>query len=116
MRVKFLADSDLNQDVVKGVLRREPAVDFRSAGAAGLGGLGDLEVLAIAASEGRLLVSHDRKTMPYAFGEWTAAKGSPGVIIVSQKADILAVIEDLLLVWEVSEAEEWLNRICTLPL
>jgi len=59
MRIKFLADADLNQDVVKGVLRREPTVDFRTAASAGLRGLSDLEVLAFAASEGRVLVSHE---------------------------------------------------------
>jgi Domain of unknown function (DUF5615) len=116
MKVKFLADADLNQDVVKGVLRREPAIDFRTAVSAGLRSLSDLEVLAFAASEGRVLVSHDRKTMPRAFAEWLTAKSTPGVFIVSQNTDLLAAIEALLLVWAVSDAEEWVNRICTLPL
>jgi predicted nuclease of predicted toxin-antitoxin system len=116
MKLKFLADADLNQDVVKGVLRREPAIDFRTAVSAGLRGMSDLEVLAFAASEGRVLVSHDRKTMPRAFAEWLTTKSTPGVFIVSQKADLLASIEALLLVWALSDAEEWVNRICTLPL
>jgi len=77
MRIKFLADADLNQDVVKGVLRREPTVDFRTAASAGLRGLSDLDVLAFAASEGRVLVSHDRKTMPRAFAEWIEPEGAP---------------------------------------
>jgi len=32
------------------------------------------------------------------------------------KVDHLAAIEALLLVWAASEAEEWANRICALPL
>jgi hypothetical protein len=36
VKVRFLADADLNKAIVNGVLRREPSVDFQSAHAAGL--------------------------------------------------------------------------------
>ena len=116
MKITFLADADFNDAVVKGVLRREPAIDCCGAASAGLRGLSDREVLAFAASEGRVLVSHDRKTVPRAFAEFVRTSRSPGVFIISQKVDHLAAIEALLLVWAASEAEEWANRICTLPL
>jgi len=115
MKVPYLADADFNHDIVKGVLRREPGIDFRLT-AGELRSLTDPEVLALAASEGRILVSHDRKTMPRAFAEFVASTHSPGVFIISQKVDHLAAIEALVLVWAASEAEEWANRICTLPL
>jgi hypothetical protein len=38
VKVRFLADADLNQAIVSGLLRREPAIDFLSAHAAGLKG------------------------------------------------------------------------------
>jgi hypothetical protein len=38
------------------------------------------------------------------------------MIVVPQKLPILAVVEDLLLIWTASEAEEWINRIQVLPL
>lgn len=116
MKIKFQADADLSEDIVSGVLRRESGIDFRAATAAGLRGLSDLQVLAQAASEGRILVSHDRRTMPQSFEEFTRSGTSPGVFIVSQKTDLLTVIEGLLLIWTASEAEEWANRICTIPL
>ncbi len=50
-----------------GVVRQEPKVDFQNAFNAGLEGVKDSEVLAIAARQGRVLVSHDRKTMPSEF-------------------------------------------------
>jgi hypothetical protein len=34
VKVRFQADADFNEDIVKGVLRREPRVDFRTATAA----------------------------------------------------------------------------------
>jgi Domain of unknown function (DUF5615) len=115
VKIRFQADADLNEDIVTGVLRREPRVDFRTAGEAGLRGMNDTQALAAAAREGRVLVSHDRKTMPAHFAEFIRTRRSPGLLIVSQKADLLAAIESLLLVWAASEAEEWTNRIYTVP-
>jgi hypothetical protein len=53
--------------------------------------------------------------MPRAFGEFVRSNVSPGVFIVSQKTDLLAAIDDLLLVWMISEAEEWTNQLGTIP-
>lgn len=80
MRVRFQADADFSLDIVKGVLRREPSVDFRTAHSAGLRGLADADVLAIAAREGRILVTHDRKTMPREFARFVTADESPGFL------------------------------------
>ena len=115
MKLRFQADADLNEDIVTGVLRREPRVDFQTATAAGLRLLSDLQVLALAAREGRVLVSHDRRTMPQAFGEFVRSNVSPGVFIISQKTDLLTAIDGLLLVWMISEAEEWTNHLGTIP-
>lgn len=70
MKVRFQADADLNEILVQAVLRREPSIDFQTAQAAGLQGLSDKDVLALAARAGRLLVTHDRKTMPRQFAEF----------------------------------------------
>ena len=70
MTVRYQADADLDQAIVTGVLRREPTIDFQTAFAAGLEGVKDPEVLAIAAKQERILVSHDRRTMPLEFAEF----------------------------------------------
>lgn len=54
MRIRFQADADLNQAIVAAVLRRLPEADFWTATDARLAGLHALEVLAIAARDGRL--------------------------------------------------------------
>jgi predicted nuclease of predicted toxin-antitoxin system len=77
MKVRFQADADLNQVILLATMRREPAVDFQTPTAAGLQGLTDLEVLTRAASDNRVLVTHDRKTMPKYFGEFVMTKSSP---------------------------------------
>lgn len=116
MIVRYQADADLNQVIVTGVLRREPAIDFQTAFAAGLEGVKDSEVLALAAQQGRILISHDRKTMPLEFATFITSNQGSGVIIVSRKLPIEAVIEELLLIWAASSTEEWVNRIAKLPL
>lgn len=80
MKVRFLADADLNNAIVSGVLRREPSIDFLTAHAAGLGRMKDPEILALAAAQQRALVSHDVGTMPAHFREFrNDAKHSAGV-------------------------------------
>jgi hypothetical protein len=114
--VRYQADADLNQAIVTGVLRREPTIDFQTAFSAGLEGVKDPEVLAIAAQQERILVSHDRKTMPLEFAEFIINNQSSGVIIVSRKLPIELIIDELLLIWAASSSEEWVNRIAKLPL
>lgn len=99
-----------------GVLRREPAIDFQTALAAKLEGIQDSEVLVIAARQNRILVTHDRRTMPSEFAAFISNNQSPGVIIVSRRLAIDAVIDELVLIWAASSSEEWLNRIAKLPL
>ncbi|MCY4386141.1 MAG: DUF5615 family PIN-like protein [Desulfurellaceae bacterium] len=116
MKVRFQADADLNLVIVKATLRRGPGIDFQTAHAAGLSGLHDRDVLALAAQAGRLLITHDRKTMPRHFAEFVMQKTSSGVIVIPQKLPIRVAVADLLLIWETSESEEWVNRIQSLPL
>jgi predicted nuclease of predicted toxin-antitoxin system len=116
VNVRYQADADLNQAIVTGVLRREPNIDFQTAFAAELEGVKDPEVLAIAGQQGRILVSHDRRTMPSEFAEFIINHKSAGVIVVSRKIPIEVVIEELLMIWAVSGAEEWVDRIAKIPL
>lgn len=115
MKVRFQADADFNEDIVKGVLRRVPEIDFQTAGNAGLEGIKDREVLDIAATQGRILVTHDRRTMPKHFGEFILEKECPGVFMVSKRADVREVIDAIVLIWAASEADEYRNSIIAIP-
>jgi hypothetical protein len=65
MIIRFQADADFNQNIVTGVLRREPRVDFQTALTAGLEGLQDREVLELAAKEGRFSCLMIAELCPY---------------------------------------------------
>lgn len=116
MTVRFQADADLNVEIVAGVLRREPSIDFRTADEASLRRVPDPGVLALAAQESRILVTHDRRTMPRHFAYFILHHSSPGVFIIAQTVSVRVAVEELLLVWAASESAEWRNLIVELPL
>jgi predicted nuclease of predicted toxin-antitoxin system len=116
MTVRFQADADLNAEIVAGVLRREPSIDFQMADEANLRRLRDPEVLTLAAQESRIVVTHDRRTMPRHFADFILHHSSPGVFIIAQTVSVRIAIKELLLVWAASESEEWRNLIVELPL
>jgi hypothetical protein len=116
MSIRFQADADFNQHIVSAVLRRVPEIDFRSAVAAGLAGVEDKDVLALAARDGRLLLTHDHRTMPRHFAEFIQTATSPGVVVVPQSLAPHDVVEALVLISTAGNAEEWTNRIAYLPL
>lgn len=114
--VRLLADASLHYAIVTGCARREPAIDFRSAQNAKIDGMSDPDVLGIAASQGRILVTHDFRTMPKHFAEFVAAgHSSPGVFLVKQRTPLASVIEELVLIWTASTPEDWTNRIVEIP-
>jgi len=116
MKIRYQADADLNEIILLAAVRREPAIEFQTATAAGLFRLEDPVVLALASREGRVLVTHDQRTMPRHFADFIVDNTSPGVLVVPQHLSIAATVEDLLLIWNATEAEDWINRICFLPL
>ncbi len=116
MKIRFQADADFNQLVIDALRRRNPVIDFQTADDAKIRGLADPDVLAFAASEDRILVSHDCNTMPDHFANFVTSQSSPGVFILAQDLPIRDALEELLLIWETSEAEEWVDTLQWLPL
>ena len=116
MKIKFLADENLRRAIVLGVRRREPSVSFAQAFEAGVTGKDDPAVLETAAGEGRVLVTHDFRTMPQHLRSFIAGRSSPGVILVPQRLAVSIAIEELLLIWAASDAAEWTNQLRCLPL
>jgi predicted nuclease of predicted toxin-antitoxin system len=116
-RPRFLADHDLNEHIVAGVSRREPALEFIRLRDVGLSDRPDAEVLAFAAANGFLLVSHDVNTMPAAaYARVAAAEPMSGLLMVHQAQPIALVIVSLVLIWSASEAEDWHSHVRFLPL
>ena len=115
--MRLLFDEDFNQRIVRGLLRRIPHLDARSAHDPDLRGQHDDQVLATAATEGRLLVSHDVKTMTASFNARLVQEAAvPGLLLVPQRLPIGIVIADLELICVGSDAEDWIGLIEFLPI
>lgn len=98
MKIRFQADADIDPDIRKGLLRREPSIDFQAATGTVPDGALDAEVLAIAADEDRVLVSRDLRTMSAHFQNFIVTRQSPGVLLIPSSRSIGAAIEGLLVV------------------
>ena len=117
MSIRFQADNDLKRIIVDATLRREPSIDFQTAQSARLDDLDDEDVLRLAASQSRILVSHDKRTMPAALASFVASGGtSPGVLLViPQNAPIREVVEALILIWADDRPRDWHNLLLKIP-
>lgn len=94
--LRLLVDHDLNQHILRGLRRRIPALDAVTAHEVGLGGAPDPDLLAWAAAEGRIIVTHDRKTMPgYAAKRVAAGEEMTGVFVIPRRLPVGGVIDDL---------------------
>ena len=84
--LKLAADEDFNNRIIRGSLRRAPALDLVRAQDAGLRSRDDALVLEWAANEGRVLLTHDVTTMrTHAYARVAAGLPMPGVFEVVKR-------------------------------
>ena len=115
--LRLAADENLNNAIVRGLLRRRPDLDIVRVQDANLSGADDPTVLEWAAQEGRVLLTHDVSTITkHAYERVRAAQPMPGVIEVSETVPIGQAIADILLLAECSLDDEWEGQIHYLPL
>lgn len=116
-RPRFLADHDLNEHIIDGVQRHEPALEFLRVRDVGMRDRQDPDILACAAQHGLIVVSHNVNTM-IAEANALISAGQPmnGLLMAQQSKPIAPVFESLVLIRAASEAEEWHGQIRYLPL
>jgi hypothetical protein len=117
---RFLADENFNLDIVAGLRRAKPAIDILTAPEAGILHWFDPDVLNWAAAHDRILLSHDKRTIPDHFYHFLAQLDddgrSPGVMLLPQNLAIGPSIAAILEIWELSVHDEWANLLTRLPL
>ena len=115
--IRLLTDENFNHDILRGLIRRVPQLDFVLVHAVGLASQPDPVLLKWAANNHRTIMTQDKKTMvPYA--EQLVKQGEPmaGLIFVPQSLRIGRAIDELeLLVECYSESDMW-DTIKHLPL
>jgi predicted nuclease of predicted toxin-antitoxin system len=114
--MKLLADENFDNNIIRGLLRRNPDIDIVRVQDVGLSGKDDTTVLEWAAQENRILLTHDVATIThYAYDRVVKYKPMPGVIEIASNAPIGKVIEDLLLLLSCSLDGELEGQIQYLP-
>jgi hypothetical protein len=116
-RPRFFADHDLNEHILDGVARREPAIEFIRSRDVHLDKADDAAILDYSWANRLLGVSHDVNTMTAAAHvRLASARPLAGLFMVQQSHPIGPIIDSLVLIWSASEAEEWDGQVCFLPL
>jgi len=111
------SDADFNGDVLRGLFRRRPDLDLIRVQDVGLRTADDETILEWAAAEGRILLTHDRTTMPnFAYQRVRAGRPMPGVFVIRNRPPLGDMIDEILLVALCSSQEEWKDRVEFLPL
>ena len=114
--IRYLADENFRGPIVRGLKRLQPAIDITTVVEAGKTGIDDITLLAFAAQEHRILLTHDEHTMP---GHFTAflqdGNHSPGVFLFHDDEPMQSVIDFLNVTWGASEPEEWIDMLVHCP-
>jgi len=114
--VRLLSDENFNGDIVRGLLRHRPTLDLRRVQDVGLEEADDPTILAWAAEHNRIVLTHDRATMPdFAYARVLAGESMPGVFVVHDRLAVGQAIEELLLIEACSNQAEWANLAVYLP-
>lgn len=115
--IRLRADEDFRFPIVEALRKMVPELDLVTVQAAGFQGRPDPWLLEWAAAAGRMILTHDRKTMTrFAYGR--AAAGSPmaGIIVIGWNTPIYAAAESVALLVRCSLDGEWDGEVIFLPL
>lgn len=115
--LRLASDENFNGDIVRGLMLRLPELDLVRIQDAGLFGATDPNVFDWAAASDRILLTHDRATLPaFAYERMVAGKAMPGAFIINDRFPVGRAIEELVLISACSEPSDWANKVLYLPL
>ena len=115
--LRYLADEDFDNRILRAFRRREPGLDWVRAQDVGLGGCHDEMVLQYAAEEQRVVLTRDVSTMTVAaYRRIVQADPMPGLIVVSHRMAIGQAVDELTFLATESVPDEWAGQVFSLPL
>ena len=114
--IRLLADENIEGDLVTGTHRRHPEVVFESVHGLGMDGNSDPDLLEWCVGNRFVLVTHDRQTLPgFAYERLAATLPMSGLFVVPPDAPLSATIDELAMLAQLSEPDEWEGRVLFLP-
>jgi predicted nuclease of predicted toxin-antitoxin system len=115
--LRLLSDENFNGDIVRGLFLRHPDLDLRRVQDVGLETAEDPDILAWAAANDRIVLTHDRATMPdFAYARVVTGQPMPGVFVIDDRISVRQAIDEVLLIENCSEQAEWRGLVVYVPL
>lgn len=115
--LKLVSDENFDGDILRGLFRRCPELDVVRVQDVGLSAMQDTDILAWAAAEARIVLTHDRDTVPgFAYQRVKAVQPMPGVFLVSDRMPIGQAIDELHLAVDCLAPEECNDMVRFFPL
>jgi hypothetical protein len=115
--LRLVSDEDVHDDVVRGLRRRDPALDLVRVLDVGLNRTPDPIILDWAAGEGRVLITGDVNSMVgFAWGRVRSGLPMPGALALVENVGIGRVSDDILLVAQCYSADEIKDQVLYIPL
>jgi len=115
----YLLDENIAPALAGQLYRLEPKIIVCKIGdeTAPPKGTPDPEILCWLEREGFSLITQNRKSMPIHLKEHLASgRHVPGIFTLKPKASIMEAIQDLVLIWEIAESDEYQDQIVYIPL
>ncbi len=116
--MKWLADENFRNAIIRGILRQFPTLDIiRAQDVPEISGQDDRALLKFATAEGRIVVTHDVSTMIPAMREQsrTESRSAP-IVLVPDSMPVSAAVEDLLVLDQCGIETDWAAGVIYLPL
>lgn len=115
--LRLLSDENFNGDIVRGLFLRQPNLDLLRVQDIGLAEVDDPTILKWAAENDRILLTHDRATMPdFAYERLLKDEQMSGLFVINDRMSVRQAIDELLLLINCSEQSEWKGVVLYLPL
>lgn len=118
MKVRFLLDENQSPRLKTALLRLNPTIDVLRIGDPEAPSLStpDPDLLRYLELGQRALVTSNRTSLPeHIAAHWAAGGHLWGVLWVRPGTPVGRLAQDLYLIWEASEAEEWIDRLDWVP-
>jgi hypothetical protein len=118
MKVRFLLDEHLSPRLKTALLRLAPTADVLRVGDPGAPALGTLdpELLRYLELSQRVLVTANRVSMPaHLEAHWAAGGHLWGFLWIRPGTSLGRLAQELYLIWEASNAEEWADWVDWIP-
>ena len=113
----FLADENFDNRITRGLHKRDSSIDLVTVQEVGAAKAFDPAILEIAANVGRVVLSHDVKTLVgHAYERIAAGLPMPGLVIAGRRITIRRAIEDIVSIGRSCDPSDLDRRVIYLPL